>query len=352
MRATSRRPHAAMLATTARDMPRGDGWTFEPKYDGVRLIAEVAVPNVRPRGGGGRQGRPTVRLMTRNGKDRHESFPAVTAALERLAEQKRRPFVVDGEVVAVRGDTPLRFQALQDLGTRRFAGRGATRALTRAAAPIEAAFYVFDILSDGADNLTRHPWSVRRARLEALVAGSSSSHLRLAPSAPGAGPAMLRRARANGWEGLIAKRVDSPYEGGVRSHAWRKLKLEHQQEFVVGGFTDPRASRPSLGALIVGYYEGERLIEAGNVGGGFAHDTLRTLRALLAPLERRTSPFSRARPGVAGIHWVRPRLVVEVRFNEWTADRKLRQPVFVGMRTDKDPRDVVREPDSLVNLRA
>src|SRR5207249_11721645 len=153
--------------------------------------------------------------------------------------------------------------------------------------------------------------------------------------------------------GIIAKRADSPYEPGRRSRAWLKLKIEQRQEFVVGGFTEPRNAREHMGAILLAFYDANaHLIYAGHTGTGFTRTSLRDLFRRLARLERKTSPFSTTPRTNERAHWVRPTIVVEVKFNEWTADGKLRQPIFVGVRDDKDPREVRREPVSLAGTTA
>jgi bifunctional non-homologous end joining protein LigD len=154
---------------------------------------------------------------------------------------------------------------------------------------------------------------------------------------------MLEKAAARRWEGLIAKQRDAPYLPGRRSSSWLKLKVEHRQEFVIGGWTEPRTTRQHIGAILLGYHDGGKLVYAGHTGGGFTRDTLLSLYRRLRPLERKTSPFTPAPRTNERPHWVRPSVVVEVKFNEWTADGKLRHPIFVGLRDDKDPRTVVRE---------
>jgi len=155
--------------------------------------------------------------------------------------------------------------------------------------------------------------------------------------------------RKNGWEGVIAKRVDAPYEPGRRSRNWLKLKIEHRQEFVVGGFTEPRNSREHLGAILLGYYDAAgALIYAGHTGGGFSRKTLDDMHRRLVRLERKRCPFLKEPRTNERAHWVQPRIVVEVKFNEWTAEGKLRQPIFLGVRDDKDPRSVGREPESVI----
>jgi bifunctional non-homologous end joining protein LigD len=158
---------------------------------------------------------------------------------------------------------------------------------------------------------------------------------------------MLSRVRRDGWEGVIAKRTDSPYQPGVRSKAWLKLKVEHRQEFVVGGWTEPRNTREYIGALLLGYFDGDRFKYVGHTGGGFTRAGLKTMHQRLSRLERKTPPFEHPPRTNERAHWVRPEVVVEVKFNEWTADGKLRQPIFLGVRDDKSAREVTREAESM-----
>lgn len=159
---------------------------------------------------------------------------------------------------------------------------------------------------------------------------------------------MLARARRAGWEGIIAKRTDARYQPGSRSDDWLKLKLLFRAEFVVGGFTEPRKTRPFLGALLLGAHDAAgRLQYVGHMGGGFDREGLRAMRARLDKLERRTSPFSETPRTNEPAHWVAPKVVVEVKFAEWTADGKLRQPIFLGVRDDKAARDVTIESVSM-----
>jgi bifunctional non-homologous end joining protein LigD len=304
-----------MSATTARELPAGDGWIGEPKYDGIRLLARVE------------KGR--AHLVTRNGKELTAEFPAIAAELEQLAGGET--LLLDGEVVAMRGGRPARFQMLQ---RRRLEGGGAKNA-----------FAVFDLLIEGKRNRMPEPWSERRTALEALLKRRASPHLLLSTYSKDL-HALLAKAKNRGAEGIIAKRTDAPYEPGKRSGAWLKLKLEHEQEFVIGGWTPPQRSRPFLGAILVGYYEEEELIYAGKVGTGFTHRDLEDLLGRLERRERKTSPFT-STPRVKSAHWARPDLVAEIRFTEWTRDGRLRHPAFLGLREDKDAREVVREPESL-----
>ncbi|HEU4628947.1 MAG TPA: DNA ligase D [Gemmatimonadaceae bacterium] len=320
-----------MYATTAAALPVEGDWVFEPKYDGVRVLAHASPT--------------TVRLVTRNGRDKAAQFPEVVAALRELARRRRRRLVLDGEIVALEGGEPARFQALQD----RMHLKGAADVARRAeAAP--AALLAFDLLADGDDVLLDAPWRTRRRRLARVVGRRPPAHLRLGETLEGGGDALLRHARRAGWEGLMAKRADAPYRPGARSRDWRKLKVERRQEFVVGGWTEPRRTRPYLGALLLGYHDADgRLVYAGHAGGGFTHQGLREMRARLERLARRTSPFADPPHPNETVHWVRPSVVVEVRFNEWTADGRLRQPIILGVRDDKPPREVVREPESVQN---
>ncbi|HEY8796218.1 MAG TPA: DNA ligase D [Gemmatimonadaceae bacterium] len=316
-----------MLASVGTDIPEGSDWTFEAKYDGIRVLA-YATPD-------------SARLVTRNGKDKTPQFPEIAKAVRRVAARSRRALVLDGEVVALHNGSPARFQELQ----RRMHVKDASAIATlENSAP--AALMAFDILLDGEDVLVHEPWTKRRARLEKRLAKHTSPELRLT-EAEADGRAMLARARAAGWEGIIAKRTDAPYQPGVRSRDWLKLKLEFRQEFVVGGWTEPRNTRQYIGALLLGYYDRGRLIYAGKMGGGFDSVGLAEMYQMLAPLERKTSPFDEAPRLREPVHWVTPKVVVEVKFNEWTKDGKLRQPIYVGTRDDKDPRTVKREGTSV-----
>ena len=317
-----------MLATIGTTIPTGAGWTFEPKYDGVRVLAFAAGASVR--------------LITRNGKDKSHQFPEVTAGVRALALRRKRPFVLDGEIVAFSGDAPARFQALQSRmhlqGERDIAGQVKST---------PSALIAFDLLVDGDSVLLDQPWNVRRKRLERFIGARAPKGLRLGDSAPGDGEKLLARARRDDWEGIIAKRVDSTYQPGARSRDWLKLKVEFRQEFVVGGYTEPRNTREHLGAILLGYFDGDDLVYVGHTGGGFTRERLAAMAKRLARLERKSSPFSTPVRTNEKAHWVRPEIVVEVKFNEWTADSRLRQPIFLGVRDDKDPREVTREATSV-----
>lgn len=304
---TSPRFIAPMLATLSDERELGEDWVLERKLDGVRCIAVATASG-------------DVGLWTRNELDRTARWPAVASAVASLG----RDVVLDGEVVGMAGDEPLGFQALQQ-------GRDGV------------ALWAFDVLLLDGEDLRGRPLYERRATLSALLGGAPSA-LRATSVLVGDSAALYEEACASGWEGLIAKVGDSRYVSG-RSRDWLKLKCLAEQEVVVGGWTDPRGSRTGLGALLVGVYdESGALRYAGKVGTGFTREILDDLVARLAPLARDTSPFAEPiKPRVAGAHWVEPRLVAQVGFQEWTGAGRLRQPRYLGLREDKAPRDVVRE---------
>jgi bifunctional non-homologous end joining protein LigD len=204
-------------------------------------------------------------------------------------------------------------------------------------------YCVFDLLEAGGEDLTARPLVERRARLERAIRPRKG--LQISEAWRDDSQRRYTQACRSGWEGLIAKRADAPYARG-RSRDWLKLKCVLEQEFVVGGYTDPAGSRTDFGALLVGYYEGDRLWYAGKVGTGYSAEALRELGARLRKLETSESPFDDARPIPRGTHWTRPELVAQIGFAEWTGEGRLRQPRFLGLRDDKRPTDVVRERPS------
>jgi bifunctional non-homologous end joining protein LigD len=295
-----------MLATLTDERDLGEGWVLERKLDGIRCLAFV------------RAGRVRLLSRTRNPLQ----FPAVAEALEGLGED----VILDGEVVAVdEHGEPLGFQALQ----RRGQDGG------------HVALWAFDVLWRGGVDLRDRPLTERREALEQFVTPGGA--VALSEVLDGPSRAAYERACSAGWEGVIAKRADAPYRSG-RSRDWLKLKCLFEQELVVGGFTEPQRSRVGLGALLVGYYDGDVLRYAGKVGTGFDTRTLQDLRGRLDALEVRESPFGEPiKPLPKGTHWVTPELVAQIAFAEWTGAGRLRQPRFLGLREDKAPRDVVRE---------
>ena len=319
---------APMMASIGTEIPSGSDWTFEPKYDGVRVLAFASGD--------------AVKLITRNGKDKARQFPEVTEGIRRLALRRKRGFVLDGEIVAFAGDAPARFQALQSRmhlqGDDDISGQ---------VVETPSALVAFDLLVDGDDMLLDEPWTYRRRRLERLVGTRPPNGVRLGDTGPGEGQRLLDRARRDDWEGIIAKRTDARYYPGVRSRDWLKLKVEFRQEFVVGGYTEPRNTREHLGALLLGYYDGDDFVYVGHTGGGFNRESLADMARRLRRLERKSSPFSTPVRTNEKPHWVRPEVVVEVKFNEWTADGRLRIPIFLGVRDDKDAREVTKEATSV-----
>ncbi len=318
-----------MLASTAASAPAGDDWVFEPKYDGIRIVAVVMSDGVA--------------LLTRNGHDKSTQFPEIGRALRDLARKLDRNFVLDGEVVALdaRGE-PARFQDLQ--------GRVHVTDLDvvdHHSSNAPAAFVAFDILVDGDELLVEDAWDARRPRLERVLRAAPAAAKRVlrVSEVAESSDAMLRDARRHGWEGVMAKRRAAPYEPGRRVRHWQKVKLENQQEFVIGGWTEPRNTRKHFGTLLLGYHDADgNLVYAGHSGGGFSDRMLEEIGGKLRRIERATSPFTTTPKTNERAHWVAPKYVAQVKFNEWTAGGMLRQPIFLGLRDDKDPKTVVREP--------
>ena len=274
-------------------------------------------------------------------------------ALRELSQATGRTLVLDGEIVARRpkkrrGDTEPEASEFQQLQSRMHLTAGDE--IVRLAIEAPASFVVFDFLRDGRTALVARPWTDRRERLEALfheADGASAPAVTLSDTSS-RGATMLAKARRAGWEGIIAKRTEARYQPGARSADWRKLKLLFRAEFVVGGFTEPRNARQHLGALLLGAYAAAgEFVYVGHTGGGFSRATLEEMHARLARIERKSPPFPTVPKTNERPHWVAPKVVVEVKFAEWTAGRLLRQPIFLGVRDDKNPRDVTLEGVSL-----
>jgi DNA ligase D-like protein (predicted ligase) len=306
---------ALMLATLTDRRDFGDDWLLERKFDGERCVA-------RKRG-------DDVRLESRTGKDLTGTYPEVGAA---LVTQQARELLLDGEVVAFQGDQTSFSRLQQRLGS------SAPSPEQIAAHPV--VYCVFDVLEVDGEVLTQLPLDERRARLTRAIRPSAA--LQLSEAWRDNAQRRFDEACQSGWEGLIAKRAGAPYVSG-RSKDWLKLKCVWEQEFVIGGYTDPSGSRTDFGALLVGYHEDGRLRYAGKVGTGYNAARLRDLGAQLRSLESSTPPFVDAKPIPRGTHWTRPELVAQIGFAEWTNDGRLRQPRFLGLRDDKRPADVVRE---------
>ncbi|MFE9768220.1 non-homologous end-joining DNA ligase [Streptomyces sp. NPDC005808] len=309
-----------MLATLSDQREFSGDWIFERKLDGIRVLA------VRES--------DRVLLLSRSGRHLNDTYPEI---VEALSAQECTDFTVDGEIVAFsHGRTD--FSRLQQR-------MGLTRRRDVEASAVAVTYYVFDLLRLEGVDTTRLPLRARKSLLRRAV--TYRAPLRMATHRNAGGAKLLVEACARGWEGLIAKRANSRYQPG-RSTDWLKLKCSKEQEFVIGGFTEPAGSRVGLGALLVGYHEGDRLRYAGKVGTGFDRRTLLALRERLDELRAPVSPFS-DRVREAGAHWAEPELVAQIAFTEWTRDGMLRHPRFLGLRDDKPAKDVVREiPASLV----
>jgi bifunctional non-homologous end joining protein LigD len=308
-------PIALMLATLTDRRDFGDDWLLERKFDGERCVARKAGAEVR--------------LESRTAKDLTGTYPEVRAA---VAGQPDRELLLDGEVVAYDG-AQTSFSRLQQR-------LGVTNPSPERVAAYPVVFCVFDLLELDGEDLRARPLLERRARLTAAIRPGAA--LQLSEAWRDDSQRRFAQACRAGWEGLIAKRALAPYLPG-RSRDWLKLKCVWEQEFVIGGYTDPAGSRTDFGALLAGYYEDGRLKYAGKVGTGYSEATLRDLGARLRELETPESPFVDARPIPRGAHWTRPELVAQIGFAEWTNDGRLRHPRFLGLRDDKRPAEVRRE---------
>jgi bifunctional non-homologous end joining protein LigD len=294
--------------------PGGDEWLHEIKFDGYRIGCLI------------RSG--TATLISRNGNDWTGAFPEIArAGLDLRASDA----LIDGEVVMLLPDGRSSFQALQNAAS----GKAARNALV---------YFVFDLLRLNGEALGHLSLEERKARLHALVGARNTGRIRYADHVVGHGREFFDQACRAQLEGTVSKRRDLPYKPG-RHGGWLKTKCKARQEFVVGGFTDPEGTRAGIGALLVGYYERDRLVFAGKVGTGFTHQGAVDLRKRLNAIERTTSRFDPPPAGPLGrrAHWVEPTLVAEVEFTEWTADGKIRHPSFQGLRADKKAREVRRE---------
>jgi bifunctional non-homologous end joining protein LigD len=313
MKFSSYRPQKALLVSTP---PAGDRWIHEIKLDGFRMGVFLD--------------RGQVRIISRRGTEYTGEFPEIVTAAKKLNAEEA---LLDGEIVILDKDGISRFQLLQQLGDNR---RG-------------LAYFAFDLLSLDGDDLTRLPLEERKQRLKKLL-GRGKGVIRYTTHTDAEGSQVFAEACALGAEGIISKLRDAPYRLGVRSSDWQKIKCVKRQEFVVGGFTDPSGSRAGVGSILIGYYEGGDLRFAGKVGTGrgWSNAFSLELRRKLERIETDKSPFNPLPKGWLGrnAHWVKPRLVAEVEFTEWTADGSARHPSLQGFRTDKKPRDVHREREA------
>ena len=293
------------------DEPFSDpNWIFERKLDGIRCIAH------RDRSG--------VRLLSRTDREMSGQFPELAEA---LADEPCPDFVVDGEIVALDSRGVTSFARLQRRGKERVA----------------ILLYLFDMMRHEGADLRELPLRERKSRLRRAL--RFVDPIRFTVHRNESGEQLFEEACRKGLEGVIAKRADSPYRA-TRSRDWLKLKCHAEQELVIGGFTTPQGSRTDFGALLVGYFEADTLRYAGKVGTGFGRSTLAELGAKLRELETDASPFAEVHPVPRGTHWVKPELVAQIAFSEWTRDRRLRHPRYLGLRDDKPAREVVRAEPS------
>jgi len=301
------------LATLVDSAPTGDDWIHEVKFDGYRMVSRIDHGDVR--------------IYSRNGKEWTAVLPSVVAALQRLDLDQAW---LDGEIAVADAKGLTSFQQLQN-------ALSDPRAKT-------ISYFVFDLLHHNGYDLRGVALTERKQLLRALV-GKSDAVLRYSIDVQGSGAEFFEQACKLKLEGAISKRANSVYREGVRTRDWLKVKCGRRQEMVIGGFTDPQGSRSGFGALLLGIHEGGKLRYAGKVGTGFDDKTLTKLRAILAKLEQKEAPFVNPPRGfeAKGAHWVKPQLVAEIAFTEWSNDGALRHPSFQGLREDKKATDVVRE---------
>jgi bifunctional non-homologous end joining protein LigD len=325
-----------MLASTADAPLDSRDLAYEPKYDGIRALVSIEPSSVR--------------FWSRLGNEKTRQFPEIAAAIGEWARGLDRPLLIDGEIVALNGKgTPIGFQNLQ--GRIHLKNDGPDLAPRKGAPYADTAFIAFDLLRDGDNDLRGLPLRERRAQLEQIFARSSHPLVRISEQAIGDGRTLHARAQASGWEGLVAKRLSAPYHSGRRSPDWRKIKLVRHQTCVIGGWTDPRGTRPFFGALLLGVHDETGALEhAGHTGAGFSDAELGRVWKQLQAIQTRTCPFARTPRTNERPHWVKPILVAEVKFTEWTADGKLRHPTFLGLRDDVDPTQVRKEPDVISRM--
>ena len=304
-----------MLATLSAQPFSRKGWLFEPKFDGERCLALRCGADIQ--------------LLSRNQKRLNDRYPELVAA---FSSQKAQRFSVDGEIVTFE-DGVTSFSRLQ----QRMQVRHPSERLRR---EIPVWIYLFDLMHlEGYDTRQLPLYKRKELLREAL---DFRDPLRFTTHRETEGEAYYRDACRKGWEGIIGKNGDSVYISR-RSREWLKFKCTKEQEFVIGGYTDPKGGRIGFGALLVGYYKAGKLVYAGKVGTGFDEETLRRLGRQLADLKTKTSPFVAGDPPRRGIHWVKPKLVAQIGFTEWTREGRLRHPRYLGLRFDKRSSEVVRE---------
>lgn len=305
-----------MLATLTDDRFSSADWIYERKLDGERCVVV-------------RRGNK-VHLLSRTGRDLNATYPEL---VEAMRQQPYERFIVDGEVVAFSGKRTS-FARLQ-------ARIGLTDAAQVANSRVKVHLYLFDLLYLDQYELKALPLRTRKTLLRKSM--RFGHEIRYTPHRNELGEDMFKTACDKGWEGLIAKRADSAYVP-KRSRDWLKFKCDHRQELIIAGYTEPCGSRSGFGALLLAYYNGERLHFAGKVGTGFDQRTLEQLSAKLKPRVQSSCPFERRPRGIGKrVHWMTPKLVAEIGFTEWTRDGRLRHPRFLGLRRDKSAASVTRE---------
>jgi len=310
-------PSLATLRVTA---PNGEGWVHEIKFDGYRIQARLD--------------RGKVRLLTRKGLDWTDKFPNIATAIAKLPA---RTALVDGEIVVE-----------DEHGSSSFSG---LQAALKAGERDRFVYYVFDLLHLDGHDLSKLPLVERKAELASLVGASQRGPIRYSAHVEDDGARVLAHACELSLEGIVSKRKDAPYYSG-RSETFIKTKCANAQEFVVGGYSPSTVLPRAVGALVVGYYDGDRLIYAGRIGTGYTRDVARDLWKRLHPLERDAPPFDqipRVEARRRDVRWAEPKTVIEAQFRGWTADGLVRQAAFKGVREDKPPREVVREMPAVTN---
>ncbi len=304
-----------MLAKLTHDKFYKKGWIYERKLDGERV---VAIKNGKK-----------IYLKSRNYKKLNDSYPEIEKEISKLKEDK---LVLDGEMVAFEGNVTS-FSRLQDrmhIKSRKEAENS----------NVAVYYYIFDIIYFGGYDISKLPLNERKRILKEGI--DFSGHLRYTPHRTQNTKKYYQEACRKGWEGLIVKKEDSKYVHSRSGH-WLKFKCVHEQEFVIGGYTEPQGSREGFGAILVGYYKKDKLHYAGKIGTGFDDEELKRLKKKFKKLEIDENHFSGYDDSKKSVHWIKPKLVCQAGFTEWTKDNKLRHPRFLGMRRDKSPKKVHKE---------